>query len=191
MTILSPFVLKGTFQRARLLAQRYYKKGNEVLPTYTNAGAPTNGTSGTLAGLAEIGSLLIDTTNKVLYQNTGTLLSPTWLQVFPTLRSVLTGLTAGTTQSISGGVALTAAWNVLATVANVGDAATLPALSVGQEVVVFNRGANPAKIFPNASGIAIDSNGAGSSVTLTNAKSALFRGISSTLVLSVGGTVSA
>lgn len=52
-----------------------------LVRTYTNAGAPTNGTSGTLAGVAEKGSLLTDTTNAKLYINTNTLASPTWTVV--------------------------------------------------------------------------------------------------------------
>ena len=52
--------------------------GDVVLPIATNAGAPTNGTSGTLAGIAARGSLLLDVTNAVLYQNSNTLASPTW-----------------------------------------------------------------------------------------------------------------
>lgn len=46
----------------------------------TNAGAPSNGTSGTGAGVAGPGSLLIDSTNTNLYQNTNTKASPTWTQ---------------------------------------------------------------------------------------------------------------
>jgi hypothetical protein len=45
---------------------------------WSNAGAPTNGTNGTLAGYANPGDLLADTTNGNLYQNIGTLASPTW-----------------------------------------------------------------------------------------------------------------
>lgn len=48
---------------------------------WRNAGTPANGTSGTYAGIAEIGDMLIDTTNKRLFQNTGTQASPTWAQV--------------------------------------------------------------------------------------------------------------
>lgn len=48
---------------------------------FLNAGAPTNGTSGTRAGSAYPGSLLIDTTNKKLYINTNTKASPTWTVV--------------------------------------------------------------------------------------------------------------
>ena len=40
------------------------------------AGAPVNGTTG--AGIGGPGSTYFDTTNKVLYVNTGTLASPTW-----------------------------------------------------------------------------------------------------------------
>jgi hypothetical protein len=44
-----------------------------------NAGAPVNGT--TYAGIAAVGALLNDTTNKELYQNQGTQASPTWVKV--------------------------------------------------------------------------------------------------------------
>lgn len=62
-------VTKGLFDSGSGVALRL---------VWTNAGAPTNGTSGTLAKLASPGDLLIDTTNAVLYQNTNTLASPTW-----------------------------------------------------------------------------------------------------------------
>ena len=45
------------------------------------AGAPVNGTSGTLAGKAEKGAQLSDTVNGKLYINTGTKASPTWTLV--------------------------------------------------------------------------------------------------------------
>jgi|GEM_PF-2161494 len=60
------------------------KYTTEAEPTqhlWTNAGAPTDGTEGTLAGSAEPGDLLIDTTNKKVYQNTNTKASPTWNSV--------------------------------------------------------------------------------------------------------------
>jgi hypothetical protein len=46
--------------------------------TWSNAGAPTNGGAGTLFNITQPGDLLVDTTNKTLYQNTGTSASPTW-----------------------------------------------------------------------------------------------------------------
>lgn len=45
---------------------------------HLNAGAPTDGVNGTLAGIAEKGSLLIDTTTPDLYVNGNTKASPTW-----------------------------------------------------------------------------------------------------------------
>ena len=43
------------------------------------AGSPTSGTSGTYAGSAEPGDLLVDTTNGIIYQNANTKASPKWL----------------------------------------------------------------------------------------------------------------
>ena len=42
------------------------------------AGAPVNGTSGTGAGFAGPGSILLRASNGTLYQNTNTVASPTW-----------------------------------------------------------------------------------------------------------------
>jgi len=58
--------------------QRYTNYTRRV---WTNAGAPSDGGSGTLVNQAEIGDLLIDTTNKKLYQNRNTLASPTWTEI--------------------------------------------------------------------------------------------------------------
>jgi hypothetical protein len=76
--------------------------GTPSATLWTNAGAPTNGTSGTKAGLALPGDLLIDTTNKALYQNTNTLLSPTWTAAPLT---GVAGITSGTVDGATiGGV---------------------------------------------------------------------------------------
>ena len=48
---------------------------------FGNDGAPTDGTSGTKVGRANPGSLCIDVTNAVLYQNTNTKASPLWTLV--------------------------------------------------------------------------------------------------------------
>lgn len=45
---------------------------------FQNAGAPSSGTSGTLAGFAPAGAFLQDTANGVLYVNEGTAASPYW-----------------------------------------------------------------------------------------------------------------
>jgi hypothetical protein len=55
-------------------------EGSRQRPYY-NAGAPTNGTSGTLAGEAEKGAVLIDSTNGKAYINTNTQASPTWMVI--------------------------------------------------------------------------------------------------------------
>lgn len=52
-----------------------------LVPTWPHAGAPSNGTSGTFANIANKGDLLSDTTNAALYINQGTLASPTWTQI--------------------------------------------------------------------------------------------------------------
>lgn len=51
--------------------------GNSVW-VIQKAGVPANGTSGTGAGWAGIGTLYINRTAGTLYQNTGTKASPTW-----------------------------------------------------------------------------------------------------------------
>ena len=58
------------------------KEGDRVLPIYlaNAAGAPVNGTSGTLAGVAPKGALLMSQ-EVALYQNTNTQTSPTWSQI--------------------------------------------------------------------------------------------------------------
>ncbi len=55
---------------------------NNNTPILTISGAPTSGTSGTYAGQAGPGALLIDYMNGVLYINTGTITSPTWVIIY-------------------------------------------------------------------------------------------------------------
>lgn len=54
--------------------------GSRLRP-FQNAGAPSSGTAGTLAGLAAAGALLWDTANGVLFVNEGSLASPYWTPV--------------------------------------------------------------------------------------------------------------
>ena len=93
-------------------------------------------------------------------------------------RSTDAGLTASTTQTQGGGLALTAEYNEFSTVANANDAATLITVAAGIKQVVFNNGANTLQIFP-ASG---DDVGAGvdTSVTLAAGANTVFRGIDGT-----------
>jgi hypothetical protein len=52
-----------------------------LVPVWPSSGPPSNGAGGSFAGIAHGGDLLSDTTNNVLYQNTGTKSSPTWTQL--------------------------------------------------------------------------------------------------------------
>jgi hypothetical protein len=53
-------------------------KGGAGFGVYGFSGVPTNGTSGTLAGIANPASLLVDTTNGEVYKNVNTKASPIW-----------------------------------------------------------------------------------------------------------------
>ena len=72
------YALKGVLSRARINFVHMFKSNNEVYPPYTVDGAPVDGTSGTLAGIAEPGALLIRIDSPSVYQNTNTKASPTW-----------------------------------------------------------------------------------------------------------------
>jgi hypothetical protein len=106
-------------------------------------------------------------------------------------KAVANGLTASTTQTRVGGTAMTKAINRFSTVANSGDAGTLPALAAGQSVVVVNDGANPMKVFPNGASDQIDGGTAGASVTLTNAKRCTFTCLAANIIVSQLSPVSA
>lgn len=56
---------------------------SDVLGPYAFTGAPVNGTSGTLAGVAGPGALAVQTDGAPpkLFINTGSLASPTWVSV--------------------------------------------------------------------------------------------------------------
>lgn len=78
----APYFLKGVFSKARINYYELYRVVGGVpmksIPIYSHAGVPTSGAAGTFFGVAEVAALLVDTTNKTLYQNTGTLAVPTW-----------------------------------------------------------------------------------------------------------------
>jgi hypothetical protein len=134
------------------------------LAIFTNAGAPTNGTSGTFATKAGKGCLLIDVTNGNFYQNTNTKASPTWtliasgtsggfVQYAPFANTSLfyelaqTGITAGSTQTQAGATAITGQTAQITTVTTAGDGVKLPASAGGLEVLVVNKGANPVRVY--------------------------------------------
>jgi len=72
-----------------------YQGGGQAVAVFFNSGAPTNGVSGTLAGIAPPGALLI-TDEPAFYQNSNTTLSPTWSA------SALTGAGSITSGTING-----------------------------------------------------------------------------------------
>lgn len=88
-----------------------WQNGVASSAAFHNAGAPTNGTSGTCAGLAGPGALLADTTNSALYQNTGTKASPKWtLRSLSFISAASTSITVGAGQQYAD---LGAAWHSL------------------------------------------------------------------------------
>lgn len=62
-------------------AGRLWLDDDELTGIFVKAGAPVDGTSGTFAGIAGPGSLLIDKTNCELFINTNTKASPLWTHV--------------------------------------------------------------------------------------------------------------
>lgn len=193
--VLPRYALKGNFSGALANFASFKLNSLSATVVLTNAGAPVNGTSGTGAGVAGPGSLLIDTTNAVLYLNTNTLASPTWSSQGGSSieqQTVVTGITASATQTLAGATALTARINRVNTSAASGNAVKLAALLPGQSQTIYNDGANPIKVFPAAAGVTIDGGSAGASVTLTNALRAVFTCTATNVVISAQlGAVSA
>ena len=72
-----PDALVSSFPRGNPLAM-IRKLVDDESYVLSNAGAPTSGTSGTFAGFAGPGSIILDTTNGKFYLNTNTKASPTW-----------------------------------------------------------------------------------------------------------------
>ena len=62
-----------------------------------------------------------------------------------------TGLTAGTTQTQGGGLALTSIINDVTTVANANDTVVLPTAAADDKITVYNNGANILRIYPAVS----------------------------------------
>jgi hypothetical protein len=91
--------------------------------------------------------------------------------------SIVTGITAGTTQTQAGATALTGANNVVGTVGTTNDGVILPVAEAGDTVFVRNSGANTAKVYPAVGG-AINGGSANAAVTLAAGASTTFRYIS-------------
>lgn len=93
-------------------------------------------------------------------------------------RSVDEAITAATTQT-QGQQPLVQAVNRVSVVANANDVVTLPKCATGKVVVIINDGANDLQVFP-ASGDAIDTLAANTSVTLVPNERASFYGTTGT-----------
>lgn len=74
-------------------------------------------------------------------------------------------ITAGTTQTQVGAVALEYGYNAIGTVGTAADGVRLPAATPGAEVIVYNGGANAAKLWP-ATSDKIDGGTANAGVTI-------------------------
>lgn len=92
--------------------------------------------------------------------------------------SVTNGITASTTQTLAGALALTSALSVVSTVGTAGDAVKLPPVAINtgfaQFATIINNGASALSIFPNESATAIDSHATAAAATLTAAHRAFF-----------------
>lgn len=100
-----------------------------------------------------------------------------WTEL-PSVRTVTAGITASTTQTQAGGVALTAEVNEVSVCANANDAVTLPSAIAGLPCLVINNGAQTVQVFP-ASG---DNLGAGvdTSTTIVAGSRKLFQAYDTT-----------
>lgn len=106
--------------------------------------------------------------------------------------SVTTGITASTTQSLAGSVPLTSQINVITVCATLGNAVSLPSAAlgiVGDSVVVINKGAAAAGVYPQTAD-AIDALSAGTSIGVGIGKRAIFYCTGLNAWASIGGAVS-
>jgi hypothetical protein len=153
-----------------------YQGGVQSFATFANSGAPTNGTSGTLANIAPAGSELVDTTTGYCYTNTGTTASPTWTPSTGGLApaSVANPVTAaGTTRA--GATALSSAISVVATVAAGSgvQVLTAAALGIGAAQTIYNTSAAALKVYCE-DGTTIDGTAGSTGVTLSATAAARF-----------------
>lgn len=107
---------------------------------YTDAGAPTNGTSGTLATLAGPGSLYIDNTAAVgiVYVNQNTQASPTWVAIGTTLPGSIT-LATGSILVGTAGVAAALDGKTSGQIF-IGNGTTVVSVAVTGDVTISNAG---------------------------------------------------
>ena len=85
--------------------------------------------------------------------------------------SVANAVTAGTTQTIAGGTAITKRITRVTTVANAGDAVTLPRAYAGDRRTVMNKGGgNSLNVFPGVSTDKVNALSTGAAYALASTK---------------------
>ncbi len=119
---------------------------------FTEVGAPSTPATGTLSIYAK--------TDSELYKKDD---AGVETKITTPALTTAAGLTAGTTQTQAGGLALAAQINEVSTVANANDTVVLPTATAGDTCIVANNGANPMRIVPAVS----DDLGAGVNAALT------------------------
>jgi hypothetical protein len=151
--------------------------------TFINSGAPTNGTSGTLANVAPPGSRLVNTATGTEYANLGTLASPTWTAVSGSLGgqvSVANPVTAvGSTRASA--ALISSSISVVATAASGTGVQVLAAsaLGIGASQTIYNNTANAIKVYAAGSDT-IDTVAGSTGVTLSGTAAARFTVLAAT-----------
>lgn len=139
---------------------------NREVAIFVFDGAPVSGTSGTFAGKAGKGSLIIDYTNGALYQNTGTKLSPTWTIVSFGGDIPLSGITPSVAASrlLGRGSASAGDWEPISLGANLTMTGTVLAATSGGGAPVALAG--DGAIDPNTSATYVITKGSAAALTL-------------------------
>jgi hypothetical protein len=152
------------------------QKPNTILVT------PTGGKQANLADLINGGTVAQSGTMSTL--TVGTVTTTGF-----NINSITNNITASTTQTLAGAVAINTGIAVVTKVGTAGDAVKLPLVlaTPGNEVWIFNQGASAMAIFPGETLTSIDAGTTAASVTLTNAKNAVFIQTSGTTWISAQG----
>jgi hypothetical protein len=138
------------------ISQFYDWSTSDVITAARLDGNITNITNGLSGGskAINVGKILMNGTTTIDSSRNATLADTTSTKLTMSgdiIYDLDAGLTAGTTQTQAGGLALTAAWNEVSTVANAKDTVVLPTAVAGKSVTVINNGANLMQIFPAVS----------------------------------------
>jgi hypothetical protein len=139
-------------------------------PTFQQQGpsniliTPTGGTQGKLADMINGGTVASNVTAANL-SYTGLLDN-----------SITNSITASTTQTLAGAVAINTGIAIVTKVGTAGDAVKLPPVGsgVGTQCWIFNNGASAMSVFPFETLTTIDGGTTAAAVTMTNAKNAVF-----------------